>query len=167
VSGASGKGHRVRSMCSLNGNSYTARSHGFTLVELIVVMLLLSLVALLTFRGPVRSSAPLVSEETLLRSQLRYAQSLALADNTVSWGISISSGGYTLWKDTGPALRALPGQNSAAYTFSSKVYVTDGIGVVWFDEFGSPEDGAVMSITLSDGVHTRTITLSAETGHQS
>ncbi len=129
-------------------------------------MLLLSLVALITFRGPVRSSAPLVSEETLLRSQLRYAQSLALANNTDSWGISISSGGYTLQKNSATALLALPGQNSAAYTFSSKVYVTQGSGVVLFDEFGSPGNAAV-SITLSDGVHSRTITLSAETGHQS
>jgi prepilin-type N-terminal cleavage/methylation domain-containing protein len=156
----------VRSMCSLNGNSCTARSHGFTLVELIVVMLLLTLMALITFRGPVRSSAPLVSEENLLRSQLRYAQSLALADNTVSWGISISSGGYTLLKNEGPALLALPGQNSATYALRSGVHVTQGIGVVLFNEFGSPGDTAV-SITLSYGVHTRTITLSAETGHQS
>jgi prepilin-type N-terminal cleavage/methylation domain-containing protein len=140
---------------------------GFTLVELIVVMLLLTLMALITFRGPVRSSAPLVSEENLLRSQLRYAQSLALADNTVSWGISISSGGYTLQKNGGTASLALPGQASATYALRSGVHVTHGSGVVGFDEFGSPEDGAVMSITLSDGVRTRTITLSAETGHQS
>ena len=153
-------------MGDVKGNSCKARSHGFTLVELIVVMLVLSLVALITFRGPVRSSAPLVSEETLLRSQLRYAQCLALANNVDSWGISISSGGYTLWKNEAPALLALPGQNSAAYMFSSKVYVTQGSGDVLFNEFGSPVDGTV-SITLSDGVHSRTITLSAETGHQS
>jgi prepilin-type N-terminal cleavage/methylation domain-containing protein len=160
-------------MRDLKGNSCKARSHGFTLVELIVVMLLLSLVALITFRGPVRTSAPLVSEENILRSQLRYAQSLALANNTDSWGISISSGGYTLQTNGATALLSLPGQDSAAYTFSSKVQVTQGIGVVLFDEFGSPVDEfgspveSAVSITLSDGVHSRTITLSAETGHQS
>ncbi len=142
------------------------RRGGFTLVEVIAVLLLLGLLALIVLRSPFASNADLVREADQLRSHLRFAQSLAMANNMDSWGISITSGGYSLRKNGATAGVDLPGLGTAAHTFLSGITVTQGSGVVLFDEWGSPGNAAV-GITLSDGTHTRVITLSAETGHQS
>lgn len=139
---------------------------GFTLVEFIAMLLLLSVLALIMISSSFNSNADLVAEAEQLRGHLRYAQSLALANNMDSWGLSITSGSYSLRKNGGAAPIDLPGLGSATHVFRAGVSVVSGAGLVVFDEFGSP-GGAAVSITLSDGTHTRVITLAAETGHQS
>ena len=138
---------------------------GFSLVEVVVVILIIGIIALMALRSPFSSNADLISEADLLRSRLRYAQSLAMASNADSWGIVIRVDGYSLYKNGAISAASLPGASSATHTFLSGIRVVQGSGIVLFDEWGSPGN-ADTSVTLSDGDHSSVITLIAETGCQ-
>ena len=142
------------------------RRGGFTLVEAIAVLLLLGVLVLIMTSTSFNSSADLVAEVDQLRGHLRFVQSLAMANNVDSWGIAVSAGGYTLRKNGSVAPIDLPGLGTATHVFTAGVSVIGGTGVVAFDEFGRPV-GAAVTITLSDGTHTRVIIMDAETGYQS
>ena len=141
-------------------------NRGFSLIEIIVVVLLIGIITLIALRSPFSSNANLIAETDLLRSHMRYAQSLAMASNADSWGIAITAGSYSLRKNGATATVTLPGLGFATHAFSAGIRVTQGSGVILFDEWGSPGNTTI-NITLSDGTHTSTITLTAETGYQS
>ena len=147
-----------------HGSAGTAA--GFTLVEVVAVLLVIGVMTLLVFRSSVSSNAGLVAETEQLRSHLRFAQSLALANNMDSWAIALSASGYSLRKNGASATTDLPGVGAVSHVFRSGVSVIDGSGVITFDEWGSPGD-ASLTITLSDGTHSSTITLNAQTGYLS
>ncbi len=141
---------------------------GFTLIEVIVVVLLVSILSVVIVGRGGGSNARLVAETERLQSHLRYAQTLGLANNTVEWGIVITEGGYSLSVEKDDIARPvrLPGVETASYTFPDGIGVTAGTGTVIFDEWGSPGDSSI-TITLSDGAYSSSITIEAETGHQS
>lgn len=78
------------------------RSSGFTIVEIIVVLLLMSiLAATLLGRSITSSTIDLNSATDKIRNQLRYAQSQAMKRSDAVWGIqSDGSSQYWLFRAT-------------------------------------------------------------------
>ena len=148
------------------GRRRPAGKAGFTLVEVVVVLVIIGVLMLIAIRSPFNSNSDLIAETDQLRGHLRFAQSQAIANNTDSWGILLNANGYALRKNGANAPINLPGLDAATYTFVSGVSATLGTGSITFDEFGSPGN-ATLSITLSDGTHSSSISLSAQTGYQS
>lgn len=143
-----------------------SRSAGFSLIEVIVVLTLLAVMSAIVFSRGGGSNARLVAEAGKLSSHLRYAQSLGLANNVDDWQMVITEAGYSLERNDAVSPVALPGTDSAHYRFPEDIRVVQGAGEVGFDEFGSPGSSTV-SIILTDGTYSSTITIEAETGHQS
>ncbi len=139
---------------------------GFTLVETIVVMVLVALVAVIVVSRPMSTGATVAAERERLGELLRYTQLLAMANNVDVWSVDISSTGYTLQKNGAASGVNIPGERSDSYSFPGEVRVTSGAGALVFDEWGSPGNSSI-TITLSDGRYTRTLTIAATTGHQS
>jgi prepilin-type N-terminal cleavage/methylation domain-containing protein len=159
------------------------RSSGFTIVEIIVVLLLMSIVAAtLLGRSVTTANIDLNSAADKLRNQLRFAQAEAMKHSDAVWGIqSDGSTQYWMFRATPTVTEdvIVPGgdyaSGSTRIRFSDlKASLTNFIVV--FDKIGKPYTGHAnglatnqvdeanpVAITVTkDG--TRTITITPETG---
>jgi len=132
----------------------------FTLVETIAVLLVISVLTVMAVAHLVDTGANAVAEADILETHLRYAQQLAMADDTATWGMTIAAGSYTLLKDGAAAARSLPGESSSVHSLNGTT-VTSGTGTVTFDNLGSP---GTTTLTIVVG-GTRTITITKNTGY--
>ncbi|MDH5298361.1 MAG: type II secretion system GspH family protein [Desulfobulbaceae bacterium] len=143
---------------NLNLRNIVRTAHGFTLLEIIAVLLILAILAAVgtNFITPPQEYS-LAGETETLKAHLRYAQIRAMGD-TVPWSLALTADGYTLRRDTTPA--TLPGEENATHNFPPGVTLTSGNVTVTFDNWGKP--GAASTLTLN-GSHS--ITVTEETGY--
>lgn len=170
---------------AIRTNSASRRS-GFTLIELVTVMVILGVVAVavgtptLAYMGSVRSRAA----SSRITTDIRFMQRLALSSGLRTWVVlSTASNNYRLYVED-PANPGEAGrqavmhpfdQSTAAIQFGSGAYQNvlissvniNSTSEIEFDSFGAPYDGAGVKLTtngtigLSNGV---TITLYPQTG---
>lgn len=140
---------------------------GFTLLEVIVVLLLISGLTLALSGRFTATNVRAVAEADALKSALRYAQSRAMAD-VYTWGVSITSGSYTLVEDNPNVSGAvLPGGTGATYTLPTGVGITSGSVTIRFDWRGQPVSNQITdpSTQTSTAVTTsQTITVTQASG---
>jgi MSHA pilin protein MshC len=151
------------------------RPAGFSIFELVVVMLLMSvLAAAVASRSITTADLDLNSATDQLRNRLRLAQADAMKRSPAVWGISYANGDYWLFSSTPSTRVNFPGVDS------DHVRLTNGIGVsgladIYFDRIGKPytaytdpsnntQLASTLTITVSAGGDTRTITITPETG---
>lgn len=148
----------------IEGKKSFRRLNGFTLIEVIAVLLLIGLFSTVALsRYSSTNSIKLVKETEILKNHLRHARSRSMGDE-VQWDIKISTGSYTLEKNGITSAINLPGEDSPVHSFSNGVTVTTGNGsTVSFDKWGSPGP-ADIDIVLAMGAESRSITISKNTG---
>jgi prepilin-type N-terminal cleavage/methylation domain-containing protein len=160
------------------------RNSGFTILEIIVVLLLLTILAATVLgRSALPEKLDLSSATEKLRLQLRYAQAQAMKrPDPYVYGIKSLDNVYWFFKDNIPDDSAkqlrIPG---ADYTASDNKVRANTIGVtisgftVFFDRLGKPFTdytnpttniplAGTMTITISGSGDTRSITITPETG---
>ena len=132
---------------------------GFTMIEVLAVLLVLAVImtVILTRTPSIERNA--YAQAAVIRSHLRFAQSLAMGNNTESWGLTFTPRSYTLLLNGSPADLPLPNDTSSTHNLPDSVSITDGIGTVLFDEWGSPGPD---SITIT--VNTESIVIARLTG---
>ncbi|KTD53634.1 hypothetical protein Lsan_4044 [Legionella santicrucis] len=129
------------------------RISGFTLIELIIIILIIGLIVLFFgMKTPSMSLYSLSSITEQLRRDIRYTQVLATSLNT-NYSIILSTNGYTI----------SPNPPNGAYSVSMPTGITLSPMSITFNSMGAPASGATITITAS-GVGTKTLTVSAETG---
>jgi len=131
-------------------NIHLKKNHGFTIVEVIVVLLVIGILTAVAV-AKVFSTDPytLKSQTEVIKTHLRYAQARAMNTNRV-WGIDFpSSTTYSLFRngDTNDTV-ALPGADSNPATLPSGVTVSTG--TVSFDNWGSPYANATATPPSTD-----------------
>ena len=144
---------------------------GFTLIEVIAVLVIIAIVAAVAIsKGISTSKVSVTSEANILKTHLRFAQIKAMGA-TVSWGINISSGSYTLQSNGATATINLPGETSPTHTFSGGVTATaPATNPITFSTLGIPVNStgnnltANLTITLAQGSSTQTVTVTQYTG---
>ncbi|WP_051434362.1 prepilin-type N-terminal cleavage/methylation domain-containing protein [Desulfonatronum lacustre] len=142
----------------------TPVSLGFTLMEVIVVIILLGIlavVAVVRFSG---TDAEDVAAANTLKTHLRYAQIRAMAD-VVYWGIEIeTSNKYVLIRETG-GVPNLPGE-SEPYLENIPANISPLTTFRFSPGRGQPIDsgGNVMGNDQTISVGTQAITITQETG---
>jgi MSHA pilin protein MshC len=156
---------------------------GFTLVEMVVVLMLMTIIAATVLgRAITTSDIDLNSETDKIRNHLRFAQAEAMKRSNTVWGVRFdtSQSEYWLFRGTNPDNVSeqvrLPGVNYIGA--SNKVSLPSGISIattldqntVFFNSIGKPysPDAATAittgkSVTVSAG-ETRSITITPETG---
>jgi MSHA pilin protein MshC len=152
---------------------------GFSVLELIVVLLLMGiLAATIASRSVTLANMDLGTATDQVRSHLRFAQADAMKSRDVR-GISSSGTQYWFFTGTNPANEVrLPGvEYSGASNRLSEAQLKATLSdfTVFFDRIGKPylayTDAAVntplpatLSVNLSAGAESRTITITPETG---
>ncbi|MGD2100523.1 MAG: prepilin-type N-terminal cleavage/methylation domain-containing protein [Desulfobacterales bacterium] len=114
--------------------------HGFTLIEITVVLVLMAIVAAYVFgRSVTTEQVDVVGVSDRIRNQIRYAQSAAMKQSNRIWGVKCNSGANQYWLfsieldleagDTEPDIdagdedlaanrRAFPGEDSDIVSFA-------------------------------------------------
>ena len=114
-----------------------SKNIGFTLIEIISVLTLISVISLILLSSPLSDNTELGKEVDIAKAHLRYAQSMALSNNSISWGIRFSATAYTLFKikEGISTDELLPGQDSVIYKLPQGITIT--AVTITFDEKGS------------------------------
>lgn len=129
------------------------RIKGFTLIELITVMMLVAIIAVtISMNLPSFSTYSLSSMTEQLRRDIRYTQTLAMSLNA-SYSLILSTNSYTI----------SPTPPDGAYTVSMPSGISLSPATITFDAMGDPGAAASVTITAA-GVSSNTLTISAETG---
>lgn len=131
-----------------------ANDQGFTLIEIVAVLLVLGVVSAILITGGLSSDTERSASADKLKVHLRYAQSRSM-NGDLNWGIKFDGSGYTLFEDiTGtPVAEKLPGENSEYVDLPDPV-----TGTVSFDSWGRPS--GLTSISLGSQV----VTITPDTG---
>ena len=163
-----------------------SRPSGFTLVEIVVVLLLMSILGVaLLGRSITTSNLDLNSAADKVRNQLRFAQAEAMKRTDTVWGVKSSGSEYWMFRDTNPDNAAnqvrVPGGD---YPGAINRINENDLGAtlvedftVFFDRIGKPYSAytnpstnvpllSTLPITVQakGGTETRTITITPETG---
>jgi MSHA pilin protein MshC len=133
------------------------------MIEIIAVLVLIGIMSAVVVSRWGGIGATVETEATLLKSNLRFAQTLAMSDTSATWSVSVASASYTLNRDGSASTLQWPGDDSSTHTFPGSVRVTSGTGTVTYDSYGNPGASDV-SITVGDGSSSRTITVVGVTG---
>ena len=134
-----------------------ADNKGFTLIEVISVLIILGILAAIAISRGLSTNNDLIPQADIVKSHLRFAQLKALSDDTATWGIAFTANSYTLQSNGSVATILLPSDNSNTHNFPTGVTVTSTTpnATVTFDRWGNP--GANYSVTLNQGGVTATI----------
>ena len=152
-------------------------NHGFTLVEITVVVILIGIIAAAVFARSISiDQINIVGEVDKIRNHIRYAQSMAMKRNE-EWVISCDATQYWLSDDIialNPVI--LPGAASDRISLAD-LGVSMNAFTVYFDPLGIPyhsytdEDtntpvtpGNPSIITISAGSESRTLSVTPHTG---
>lgn len=147
---------------------------GFTMIEMVVVLIVMAIVATFILAGATPGSNTLIVQAEVLKSHLRYAQIRAMND-TAPWGIHIpDAGSYRLYRNNALATSLLPGETAQTHTLPTGITVTVGVGTTFsFNEWGTPVNtgsppvpiASTQTITLSQGSTTNSINITQNTGY--
>ena len=127
--------------------SHIKNTDGFSLVEVIAVLVIVVIVSTLIISQSGSFSADLVSQTDILRTHLRHAQALGMAGSDASsvFGIKCDNGFYWMFKGNDPDLNIirLPDDpryidNNNKLNLSEKKIAIGTAFTVFFDERGIP-----------------------------
>ncbi len=141
------------------------RPGGFTLIEIIAVLILLAVAAAVVTAASSTADTEVAAATAVLKNHLRFAQIRAMND-TSTWGIGLGSNSYTLQTGGTTAAINLPGTDSPTMNLAAGLTLSvspSSVTAVTFDSWGSPGTTTI-SLTISDGTNSRSITVTRKTG---
>jgi MSHA pilin protein MshC len=159
------------------------RESGFTIFEIVVVLIVMSIITAFAIGRGLDPGTELSVQTEVLKTQLRHAQSRAL-NSTIPWGIRTNATGdvYWLFKYEAATVTSvrLPGEENTTVNLAPKG-ITITVGTYSFDDRGRPyytnetgtpaatgtalsDLGADQTITLLKSGVTETVTITKNTG---
>lgn len=117
------------------------KQHGFSLLEIIVVMMLMALLTTSFIGRLMESDTELIAGVKTLKAHLRYARTKAMGTSS-NWYVQFDTdplpGTYTLHQADGTA-KSFPGEEGTEISLQEGMAVPDGDGAaVNFDRLGRP-----------------------------
>lgn len=122
-----------------------------------LLILAVVMTVILSRTPPVERDA--FAEAAIIRSHLRFAQSLAMSHTTVQYSVAFTPNAYTLHENGLPSAIQFPNDGSSTHNLPDGLRITAGVGAVSFDQWGSP---GLDTVTIA--VDTEIITITGLTG---
>ena len=149
--------------------SLMSRKNGFTLIEVIAVLVIIGILSVVIVGRATAPNTELFSQTEVLKGHLRYAQERSMNTNAV-WYIQFSGNTYTLYR-AGTAM-TLPGESGTVVTPGVTLGWTGGTDIFSFDGHGRPctDSGAASrlaaarTVTLTHDSESSIITVTPNTG---
>ena len=153
-------------------------AHGFTLIEIVVVLLLIGIISAAVFsRSITTDQINFTGQADKIKSHIRYAQSLAMKRNQ-NWGIFNTGSAYWLfgpWVSIGDEATpvSLPDQQSNMISLVDLNLDLSPAFILYFDGLGKPYqvvggplivDLAITLDNLPDRSQSQSFSITAETG---
>lgn len=155
---------------------YKSRSGGFTLIEIIVVIVIIGIITMVAVPQMANTlrTKRLYDAVEKLNDDLNYCRDYAISQRTNTWiDYNIGLNRYRLFYGTSLPTRLPlidPARNSSAwltisddFTGVSLQSVSFGGLSISFNWWGTPSEGG--TVVLTNGLNNRTITVNAETGY--
>ncbi len=131
---------------------------GYTLIEVISVLVLLGIAGAVIVNRFQLEDANLSSESERLRSHIHFVQMMAISNEGYQWGIEFNEKNYRIDKRNGGVDLSntvnLPGETDGTHRFPESVRISSGLGTVQFDKWGSPGSSSY-TVTLNGSVSIR------------
>ena len=149
-----------------------APAGGFTLIELITVIVIIGILSVYVFMGTGGINAALSARTSEIRSQLRFVQLRAMKIGTDYCGVKCDGTNYWAFNSTnvGTPSIPLPGEASTTVSLAGKS-MTMSAFTIYFDTSGIPYSGATptklttaQAITIVAGGQNATLSVTPETG---
>lgn len=146
------------------------RQSGFTMIEIIAILLLISIIGAIAVSRYMTSDTDLITQTEIIKAHIRYAQSRAMNTNSV-WGIRLEGSQYYLFDNGSTDNKVkLPGEDSDTLSMSSGISVTTA--TIAFDDWGKPYTDAAattaqvgdLTITVTGSSGTKSIIITQNTG---
>ena len=148
--------------------------HGFTVLEIVVVMVLISVIAVAVFSHSITTDQiNFAAQVDKIRQHIRYAQSLAMKRNEI-WGISCNSVKYWLFKDNTDNKIQFSGEQNVEIYLSDLGVTMNSFDIYFNKKFGVPYLSIIFStpveendnplITIGAGTQTRSLIITPQTG---
>jgi prepilin-type N-terminal cleavage/methylation domain-containing protein len=139
---------------------------GFTLIEIIVVLIIISVITAIAV-GRMNFNVNLPAETDKFKSNLRYAQHIALSsDQNNMWSVTVTDHSYSLTRTNSTNSVNIPfpgGGGDSTINFPGGVNSGGTSTVINFDRWGSPGNTTI-TIPMTDGIATNVITVTKRTG---
>ena len=150
--------------------------HGFTMLEIIVVLVLMAIVSAYAIgRSAGTQRMELAGQADKISNHIRYAQAMALKQSDTVWGITCDANDYSFFQTDTATLVMLPGETSNTISLSGLGVGMDAF-TLFFDNIGKPytaytdastntpvSTGNPLEITITAG-GSMTLTITPETG---
>jgi prepilin-type N-terminal cleavage/methylation domain-containing protein len=157
---------------SVQKSRFNTRLSGFTLIELVMVMILVSLLAVTAISRWSATPFDVATQAEQLLMDIRYVQTLAMSHGK-RYRINFAANSYSFSNLDGSVLMPHPATNNTTTLLANGVTLSFSNTLLVFNGYGTPYSNATLpgtalvgnaTVTLSSGADSRTIQISPETG---
>ena len=127
-----------------------SNSIGFTLIEIISILTMISVISLILLSFNLSDGTELGKEIDIAKTHLRYARYMALSNDNISWSIKFSEDSYQLQKAGIATTFPLPGESSSTHTLPPGISIINFPVTITFDGKGSAATSD-QTVHFSDG----------------
>jgi prepilin-type N-terminal cleavage/methylation domain-containing protein len=130
-------------MNNIKTKSRFCSNKGFTLIEIISVLVILAILAAVIVSRIMNTSSESIAAQDVIKSHIKYAQIMAMKSNNVC-GILFNKNTYSIFKNNSTKERiTLPGNDGTDFTIPQSLGIANE--TIYFDLWGTPYSNKLLT----------------------